>query len=141
MLRGIDVEHATAEHGDRPAARLDRPAMGGGVDAPRQSANDRISSAGEAGTELLGDLEPIGRGMPGADDGHRERVLRKECAANEEQAGRVVDSRQERRIRIPALEQDVDRPLSTEGDHVVGSGIVGECGQSRGELAADPANR
>ena len=115
--------------------------MGGGVDAAGQTAHDGVAGAGETGTELFGDLETIGGCMSGADDGHRQRVLRQERAADEEESGRIVDPRQERRVSIPALENDVDRPLPAECNHIVSSGIVGERGQSRGELAADPADR
>ena len=91
MLRRVDVEHAAAKHGDRPPARLHRPTMGGGVDPPGQAAHDRVAGAGEAGAELFGDLEAIRGGMPRADDGHRERILRQKRATNEEQSWRIVD--------------------------------------------------
>ena len=48
--------------------------MGSGVDAAGEPAHDRIASAGQAACELLSHAEAVGSRMPGADDGHGERV-------------------------------------------------------------------
>ena len=79
--------------------------------------------------------------MPGADDRHGQRIAGKDRAADEEQAGRIVDSREQRRIAVASLEDDVDRVLEAERDHVVGRAIGGERRDQFGKLRADPADR
>ena len=47
VLRRIDVQHAAAQHGERSAAGLERPAMSGRVDAASQSADDGVARASQ----------------------------------------------------------------------------------------------
>ena len=79
--------------------------------------------------------------MPRADDRHGQRVTGKDRATDEEQAGRIVDSREQRRIAGAPLEDDLDRVLHAQRDHVVGRRIGGERWDQFGKFRADPADR
>ena len=69
VFRRIDVQHAAAEHGDRAAAGLQRPAMSGGVDAAGQAADDRIAAAGQASRQPFGLGQAVLGAVARADDG------------------------------------------------------------------------
>ena len=108
VLRRIHVQQTAAQHGQRASAGGQRAAMGRRVDAARQAADDRHARAGQAAGQPLGLRQAILRGMPRADDGDGQRVLRQDLAAHEEHAGRVVNFAQHARIGGVAIGQDRD---------------------------------
>ena len=83
MLRGIDLEHPRAEHGDRAAARLEGTAVSGVVDAAGEAAHDRIPRPGQAAGELMGHAAAVRGGMTRPHDRDGQSVARLERAAEE----------------------------------------------------------
>ena len=98
VLGRIDVQHAAGQHGDRAPAGRQRAAMGGGVDAAGQAADDRQARAGQAAGQPLGLPQAVLRGVPRADNGDGQRVLRLRLAAAKQHAGRIVNLPQRPRI-------------------------------------------
>ena len=99
VRRRVVAVDPAAEHGDGDAVRLERAAMGLGVDAAREAADDDETRRGEVATEAPRDCGAVPGARTGADDGDgsaREQ-LRLGLAAEEEPRRRVVDRSEQRR--------------------------------------------
>ena len=91
VLAGIDDVDAAAQNGDRPLSRLQRGAVGDGIDAACQSADDGDARSRHVVREGAGRLTSVGRRLPGADDGHGALVLRRQLPTDVEHRRQVVD--------------------------------------------------
>jgi hypothetical protein len=140
VFRGIDVEHAGAEHGDRTAASVNRSAMRRGIDAAGQSAHHGVASPNEAAGEVRGDSLAVGRGMTRADDRHGQGIARLQFAADEEQPRWVVDAGEKSRVAIVSLDQHRDATAAAFREHVGCDRARGERGDRRRELWANAAH-
>ena len=87
----IGTIRRSREHGDRRAARLERARVGGGVDPDRHAAHHGDPRDGEAPPERAGDVEPIRRSPPRADD--RDRLFEQQVDHLVEPAGDVENRR------------------------------------------------
>ena len=75
MLGRVEVEDSASEHGDRASRGVQRAAVGGGVDAPRQAADDRQAGAGEPGCQPFRLANSVMGGMTRTNDGDGQFVL------------------------------------------------------------------
>jgi hypothetical protein len=96
MLARIDLVMAAGEHGD--GAALDRGAVGGLIDATRQTRDDDKTGLAEIARQLAGEFQAGAGGIARADDrDHRpHRYLQR--AAQSEQGRRIVEHGEPRRI-------------------------------------------
>ncbi len=94
----VDVEQAAAEHGDRPSTRLERTAVGGGVDTSGESGDDREPGQRQPSPQLFANFFAVVGGVPRTDDRNRNRVGWFDFPESEKQAGRIVDFLERRRI-------------------------------------------
>ena len=74
VLGRIDLRQPVGQDGQGPAPRLQRPAVRGRVDPPRQARDHRQADPGQRARQPLGDPQPVRRALPRADQGDRELV-------------------------------------------------------------------
>ena len=99
MGGGIVAVDAATEDGDGRLRGLERAAVGLGVDAARETADDDETRRGEVAAEAAGDLAAVGRAGSRADDrdrgsGEQLDVCR---TAEKEARRRIVDRPEQRR--------------------------------------------
>ncbi len=80
----IDLIDAAAQDGNRAVAGVQRCAVGDGVDAHRQAADDGHTGAGQLGGKLSGNLATVYAGAARSDDGNRPKVVLTQFAAHVE---------------------------------------------------------
>ena len=91
VFRRIDVQHAAGQHGDGPPAGRQGAAVGGGVDAAGQAADDGQSRPGQSAGQPLRLPQAVLGAVPRADDADGQGVVRLHFAADEQHAGRIVN--------------------------------------------------
>jgi hypothetical protein len=101
---------AAGEHGDR--AGREAAAMGGGVDAARETRDHGEAFGAEVAREPLGEAHARRRGVARADDGDRRRGECRDVAAHGKERRSVVDHPQAVRIiRLAQRQQGHAEPL------------------------------
>ena len=80
----VDLIDAAAQDGNRAVAGVQRCAVGDGVDAHRQAADDGHTGAGQLGRKLSGNLAAVYAGAACSDDGDRPEVVLTQVAAHVE---------------------------------------------------------
>ena len=137
VLRRVDIQHAAAEDGDRPAAGGDGATVRGCVDPAGQAAGDGVPGAGEPAGELLGDSPPVGIGMARADDRHGECIGRHKGPAHKEDRRRIGDRGEEPRVVGIPFEDDLHVLALTEAERFVGKPPVGVLANRSGYFCTD----
>jgi hypothetical protein len=106
VLRGIHAVEAGAADGDRHAARRQRAAVRGGVDAGGEPARDRETPGCERGRELERGLAAGRGGRATADDRELRQRERRGIAAHEERVGAPAHGGELRRVaRVTGVQQ------------------------------------
>jgi hypothetical protein len=72
----IDDIDAAAEDGHGGAARVERAAVGGAVDAEGAAGDHQAAGGRDLAAEAKGRVEGIALGRPRPDDGHSQRAIR-----------------------------------------------------------------
>jgi hypothetical protein len=116
MFRGVDLEHAGAEYGDRATTRIKRTLMSGGVDAPGQAADDRAPGAGEPTGKLARNASSVGRSVPSADDRDGQGIARLESSAREKDPWRVIDLTEQPRVARQPFDKHAHASATTQID-------------------------
>ena len=96
-----------------------------GIDAARQSADDDHAGFGEAGAELVGDFEAIGRRGARADHGDGGQRQQWRGAAHPEQRRRIGNPGEQRRIVARAPRQRLDAVAGGVGQRAIRRGSRG----------------
>ena len=91
---------AAAEHGDR-AAGVERAAVGAGVDAEGEAADDDHPGRRQLPPQLAGDLAAVGGGAAGADDRSPRRTARGRRAGRGRRGRSAPRARRRRRAARP----------------------------------------
>ena len=134
MLGRIDLGEPVGQNGDGSTARLNRPAMRGRVDAAGQARDDGEARSGPARRPAARrSAHAVGRAPARADQRDRQLVARLERPAGVEQAGRVGDLGQRRRIARVAAGDQVDAPRAAEIE--LRPGRRARCGPGRSSSA------
>ena len=121
VFRRVDHVDAAAHHGDCPAPRREGPAVGAGVDAAGQPADDGRAPLRKLPAELLRDIPAVGACVTRPDDGDRD-ICRVETSFYIEKRGRVVDPPQPFRVSRVLAGDDRD-PLAL-GPCQLGAGLL-----------------
>ena len=73
VFPGVHRIQSVAQHGNRPAAGIDRGPVGGGVNPHGQAADHHHAAPGQGGAQVGGNAASVVGGPPGAD--HRQGCL------------------------------------------------------------------
>ena len=92
MFGRIDAVLSAGEH--RHGSVREAGAMGGGVDAARETGGDDEAGLAEIARQPLGELDAGGGGVARADDRDHRPRQRRALAAHRQQRRRIVDHRQ-----------------------------------------------
>ncbi len=117
LLRRVTDVDAAAEDGDGPSARVERGAVGRGVDAAGEPRHDGHAGLGERGRERPSGVETRPRRPAGSDDRDR-RALGKGKTAREEDWRGIVNLAEKRGVASVRQEDDA-RPGLFEPPRVV----------------------
>src|SRR5579859_2613258 len=105
----VDVVQPARQYCDGAASSIQRAGMCDGIDAERQSADDRNLSSGQFASEAFGDLPPIAAHFARADNGQCiTPIVVSERTTHIENRGRVFDLSQQGWIRFIAPGNDTD---------------------------------
>ena len=105
VRRGIAAVDPAGQHGDRRAARGERSAMGGAVDADRGAGDHREPRRRQPGAELARDVHAVAGGRPGPDDRGRlvAELVQRARPADPQRDGRRQVARAGRTSALPDL--------------------------------------
>ena len=130
----IRLAVAAGEHADR--AGLEARDMGALVDPPRQARDDDVAGLAQAARQPLGEHEPRGGGVAGADDRHRRCPQRLRAPAERENRRRGIDLPQQRRV-VRLAERDEAHAELARGDELA-LDVLGRGDPDRAARAAAP---
>lgn len=114
--------------------------MGGGVDAASQTADDGDAGPGEPCCESFGLAEPVMGGVTGSYDGDRQAVFRAQAAAEEEEAGRIVDFLERGGVGLIVVGQEPHVVITAEIELGVDVEIPVRGRNRPGEFRPDPGD-
>lgn len=133
----VDVEDAAAKDGEGAASGGEGTAVGGSVDSAGEPADYGDAGTCEACCESFGLAESVVGSVAGADDGDGEAVCGAEGAADEEEAGWVVDFGEGGRVGIVVVGDDLDVVFAAEVELGVDVDVSFGEGDRPGEFGAD----
>ena len=112
IFLGINNVHASAENGHRLPFRIDGAAVGCGVDAASQAAENDQSTVGQIAGQALCHPQSVGRGMASAHDRDSRLANRVHIAAYIKDERRIVNLLQLRRDRSESSRQTTETPAA-----------------------------
>ena len=137
VLGRIDAVMAAGQH--RDGAGRKTGAVGGGIDAARQSRHGAETGVAQVARQPLGEFDAGRRGVARADNGDQRVRQYGELAAHRQQRRRVVDHLQPRRI-IRLAERDEFDAACARGFQF-GFGVLARTDAGRRRSAAAPGER
>jgi len=127
VFGGVDIVDGGGEDGNGSSSGEERSAMGGGIDAAREAADDGESGASERAGKAFGLLLSVEGATSGADDADGEIIARGEIASAVENEGRIGNLGEAMRIAAPVADEHLDLSISA-GLPLFGSGGIFACG-------------